>query len=69
MKREEWVTLKDAAAATGLSVHTMRAWTRDGKVEFDRIGQNIIINRGSLMKHFKDHKAEIEARSAGYKNR
>ena len=42
------IGIRDAAKAVGLSVWTLRAWIRQGKVAAVRLGRRVMIEPGEL---------------------
>ncbi len=42
--------LQEAAASVGLSVFTLRAWIRQGKVAAVRLGRRVMIEPGELQR-------------------
>lgn len=42
------IGIKDAAKAVGLSVWTLRAWIRQGKIAAIRLGRRVLVEPGEL---------------------
>ena len=44
------LSVSEAAPILGLSVHTIRAWIRERRVPFYRVGRRIVLDRADLEK-------------------
>jgi len=42
------LSLLEAAPLLGVSVHTLRAWTRERRISFHRLGRRIVFDRDDL---------------------
>jgi len=51
---DELLTIKEAAKALRLSVHTLRAWTFHRKIPFVRVGRKILFKALDLEKLVED---------------
>src|SRR4051812_4520831 len=45
---EDWIRIGAAAAALGVSVDTLRRWERDGRIQFERRGQQRYLRADEL---------------------
>jgi molybdopterin-binding protein len=48
VRQEDWIRIGAAAAALGVSVDTLRRWERDGRVNFERRGQQRYLHAEDL---------------------
>lgn len=44
----ELMNFKEGAKELGLSIHTLRLWTRQRKIPFVRLGRRVLLRRGDL---------------------
>jgi molybdopterin-binding protein len=51
---EEWIRIGPAAAALGVSVDTLRRWGRDGRIVFERRGQQRYLRAEELARLLRD---------------
>ena len=50
---DDKVPLKHAAKILGVSPYTLRAWVRQRRVPFFRLGRRIVFSRSDLSEHLK----------------
>jgi molybdopterin-binding protein len=55
---EDWIRIGAAAAALGVSVDTLRRWERDGRIVFERRGQQRYLRADELAKLLRDRGRE-----------
>jgi molybdopterin-binding protein len=55
---EEWIRIGAAAAALGVSVDTLRRWERDGRIVFERRGQQRYLKADELARLLRDRARE-----------
>jgi molybdopterin-binding protein len=48
VRQDDWIRIGAAAAALGVSVDTLRRWERDGRVNFERRGQQRYLHAEDL---------------------
>jgi molybdopterin-binding protein len=48
VRQEDWIRIGAAAAALGVSVDTLRRWERDGRITFERRGQQRYLHAEDL---------------------
>jgi molybdopterin-binding protein len=48
VRQEDWIRIGSAAAALGVSVDTLRRWERDGRITFERRGQQRYLHADEL---------------------
>ena len=48
VRHEDWIRIGAAAAALGVSVDTLRRWERDGRITFERRGQQRYLHADQL---------------------
>jgi molybdopterin-binding protein len=48
VRQEDWIRIGSAAAALGVSVDTLRRWERDGRINFERRGQQRYLHAEEL---------------------
>ena len=51
---EEWIRIGAAAVALGVSVDTLRRWERDGRIVFERRGQQRYLRADELSRLLRD---------------
>src|SRR3954470_18779375 len=57
-RSEDWVRIGAAAAALGVSVDTLRRWERDGRIVFERRGQQRYLRAEELAKLLRERGRE-----------
>jgi molybdopterin-binding protein len=55
---EDWIRIGAAAAALGVSVDTLRRWERDGRIVFERRGQQRYLRAEELAKLLRERGRE-----------
>jgi molybdopterin-binding protein len=55
---EDWIRIGAAAAALGVSVDTLRRWERDGRIAFERRGQQRYLRAEELAKLLRERGRE-----------
>ncbi len=45
---DDKLSLEEAAPMLGISVHTLRSWTRERRIQFYRCGRRIVFARSDL---------------------
>jgi molybdopterin-binding protein len=55
---EDWIRIGAAAAALGVSVDTLRRWERDGRINFERRGQQRYLRAEELAQLLRDRGRE-----------
>jgi molybdopterin-binding protein len=55
---EDWVRIGTAASALGVSVDTLRRWERDGRIAFERRGQQRYLRASQLADLLRDRTRE-----------
>ena len=51
---EDWIRIGAAASALGVSVDTLRRWERDGRIVFERRGQQRYLRADELAKQLRE---------------
>jgi molybdopterin-binding protein len=64
---EDWIRIGAAAAALGVSVDTLRRWERDGRILFERRGQQRYLRAGALATLLRERARD--GRSSSARNR
>jgi excisionase family DNA binding protein len=59
----EQLTVPAAARLLGLSRHTVRAWLRDRRLPFYRVGRRVVINRADVEAFLLRHRVEAASES------
>lgn len=52
------LSLAEAAVVLGISLHTLRAWTRLRKVSFHRLGRRLVFDLADLERFLAKHRVE-----------
>jgi molybdopterin-binding protein len=55
---EDWIRIGAAAAALGVSVDTLRRWERDGRIAFERRGQQRYLRADALANLLRERARE-----------
>jgi molybdopterin-binding protein len=58
---EDWIRIGAAAAALGVSVDTLRRWERDGRITFERRGQQRYLRADELAKLLRSRGREARS--------
>jgi len=53
---ETKLSLLEAAPILGISPYTLRAWVRDRRIAFHRMGRRIVFDRGDLEQYIRQHR-------------
>jgi len=56
MEEKLRLPLLEAAPFLGISPHTLRAWVRDRRIAFHRMGRRIVFARGDLERFIQQHR-------------
>ena len=54
--------IKESACFLGISVHTLRAWTRERRIPFHRCGRRIVFALSDLERFLADNRVEARER-------
>jgi excisionase family DNA binding protein len=58
METESLLSVEQAASKLGISPLTMRAWLRQRRVSFVRLGRRVLVDTQDINKFIRDHRIE-----------